>query len=88
LNEGPVEVIRPFLLAGATTGGMFDRLRRTDTRNSSWSGELISTQRPNTFAQTCLLGQTYPLQSRGGPYIPVTYFRSFNYLGYFINDEE
>ena len=38
-------------------------------RNSSWPGELLSTQRPNTFAQTYLLDQTFPLQSRGGPYI-------------------
>jgi hypothetical protein len=38
-------------------------------RNSSWPGDTISTQRPNTFAQTCLLDQTSPLQSRGGPYI-------------------
>jgi len=29
-------------------------------RNSLWPGALISTQRPNTFAQTCLFGNTSP----------------------------
>ena len=29
-------------------------------RNLSWPGELLSIQRPNTFAQTCLLDQTFP----------------------------
>jgi hypothetical protein len=29
-------------------------------RNSSWPGEIISAQRPNTFAQTCLLGPNSP----------------------------
>ena len=28
-------------------------------------------QRPNTFAQTCLLALDFPLQSGGGPYILV-----------------
>jgi len=35
-------------------------LMRRHARNTSWPGELISTQRPNTFAQTCLLDQTSP----------------------------
>ena len=30
-------------------------------RNSSWPGELISTQRPHTFAQTCLLVRNFSL---------------------------
>jgi len=30
-------------------------------RNSSWPGELISTQRPHTFAQTCLLVRSFSL---------------------------
>jgi hypothetical protein len=44
------------------------RLRRTDTRATHHGQELISNQRPNTFAQTYLLDRT-PLQSCGGPYI-------------------
>ena len=44
-------------------------LKDGHARISSWPGELVSTQRPYTFAQTCLLAQTFPLQSCGGPYI-------------------
>ena len=33
-------------------------------RNSSWPGELISTQRPYTFAQTCLLSLSFFLAVR------------------------
>jgi hypothetical protein len=36
-------------------------LRTGTQRNSSWPGETISTQRPNTFAQTCLLAPSFSL---------------------------
>jgi hypothetical protein len=54
-------------------------LKDGHARNSSWPGELVSNQRPYTFAQTCLLAQTFPLQSRGGPYIMRTKQPSASY---------
>jgi hypothetical protein len=35
----------------------------------SWPGDLISTKKPNTFAQTCLSSHAFPLQFDGGAYI-------------------
>src|ERR1035437_7578016 len=44
--------------------------RRTGTRRiSSWPGERLSTNRPDTLTQTFLHPPTFPLQSGGGPYI-------------------
>ena len=65
------------LLMPEATNGYRKRSRKSNrptykdrhARNSPWPGELVSNQRPNAFAQTCLLAHAFSLQSRGGPYI-------------------